>query len=178
MGHTETTMLAATLQRLTQSGLLDVRHAAESSGLDSSAIYKWIAGQRDPSFTNLKHVFMALGRDAQLAILGVMSAGTGWIHTCPPGQLDLNGDGDIDTDDALDAIIGSLDHMSDSLKKLRKLEHKTKPTDTATAELCANCDDVITRVAAAKAIVQFLNQRDDGRRAARMTPAMEAYLRR
>lgn len=172
------TMLAATLQRLASNGQIDVQKAAAISGVDASAIYRWISGDRDPGFTNMHRVFLALPREAQAAILGVLSAGTPWLHTQVPAELDVNGDGDVDLYDVIDAVINV---NEDATKELKLLRENMKAGQSATAaeyvELRECCEDGIHHFVAAMSVIDFLDQLSQRRRQARMTPAMKLHMK-
>lgn len=169
MGDTndkELTVLAETLHRLDDDGAIDIHAAKAYTGISRSTINRWINGDREPGFRHIKQFFLSQSPRVQLAILNVFSAGTNWTHTDLPTDLDINGDGQVDTDDALDALIISLDVVSDSLKQIRK-SRNSKFTDVLTADLCERIDRLVTHAVAGKSVIQFLNLQNNSRRAAR-----------
>lgn len=102
----ECTMLAATLQRLLADGSLTVSAVSNATEIDGSSVYRWAAGQHEPGFSKIALLFRHCGSErVQRELLDLLTRGTPWLAVRLPGDGDVNGDGDVDTDDALASAI-------------------------------------------------------------------------
>lgn len=128
-------MLSRTLQALIDEGRTSAREVGELTGKAPSTVYRWIAGKSEPDFNSIRLLVRHLpDRKAQQSILSVFTAGTNWQVVHSEMELDVNSDGTITADDALDAAIRSTKSSGTSLLHIR--------------EACkignVNSDDVVT----------------------------------
>jgi len=164
----ETTMFASVLQRLHSQGHLDVAKAAQATGLDPSTIYKWIAGATEPGVTNasllVRHCH---DPQVQAALLGVFTAGTPWVASYLPTELDINGDGDVDTRDALIAAIDALDGLAEHLRGVQDVGAKHAISSEELAHIHEHAESAVQGIVASQRVIQWLHDQQQRRRPAR-----------
>jgi len=114
-------MLCETIQRLIESHHTTVKELADVAGYAPSTIYGWLGGvSRFPADAIRAWCSRHPSITVQNAIADVMTGGRATI-TAPltDDDLDVNGDGKIDLNDALDIAIGGIDHASQFLAQVR-----------------------------------------------------------
>jgi hypothetical protein len=113
-------MLSQTLQRIIDQHLTNAKELGDLAGVSTSTVYRWIAGQSQPDFDSIRLLVRHLpNRTAQEAILQAFTAGTDWHCTHQEYELDVNSDGCVDENDALDASIETVKRCGDSLASIR-----------------------------------------------------------
>ena len=113
-------MLVQTLQNLIHEGLTSAKEIGELTGVAPSTVYRWINGQSEPSFNAVRMLIRHLpNREAQARILSAIITGTGWQFAASDNELDVNDDGRVDTDDALDSCIRSVHIAGEALTQVR-----------------------------------------------------------
>ncbi len=113
-------MLKRTLNRMIEKKQTSAREIAEFAGVSTSTVYRWIAGESQPDFDSIRLLVRHLpNRKAQEALLHAFTTGSGWTFTRPDHDLDVNRDGAINSDDALDAAIEAVRTSSHALKEVR-----------------------------------------------------------
>lgn len=113
-------MLASTLQQLIDQDLTNVSEIAELAGVSNSTVYRWISRRSQPDFDAIRLIIRGLPNiEAQQALLSVMTTGTSWRMRSTKMSLDVNHDGKIDTEDALDAAIRVVRGAGQSLTHVR-----------------------------------------------------------
>jgi len=122
-------MLAKTLQRMIDQKQTTARELGDLAGVSASTVYRWLGGQSQPDFDSVRLIVRHM-RDpkCQEAILQVFSAGTSWEYSHQEIELDVNNDGHVDVDDALDATVESVRASADSLQCIRRA-HKGRSLD-------------------------------------------------
>jgi transcriptional regulator with XRE-family HTH domain len=114
-------MLAKTLKRIIDKQFTSAKEISELTGVSQSTVYRWIAGQSQPDFDSVRLLVRLLPDSrAQKAILTAFTAGTDWHVTHMNLELDVNHDGKVDADDALDASCNALKTSSDTLVSIRE----------------------------------------------------------
>jgi len=114
-------MLAGTLQKLIDQKLTTAREIGELTGVAPSTVYRWIRGESEPDFDAVRLLVRHLkNADAIEALLTAFVAGSSWRFYNVETELDVNADGSIDIDDALDSTIGAVRNASRSLSAVRK----------------------------------------------------------
>ena len=112
-------MLAKTLQQIIEDKLTTAREIGELAGVSTSTVYRWVAGESQPDFNSIRLLLRHLPHpDAQEAILSSFAAGTSWLFTRSELELDVNKDGHIDVDDALEAAIATVKAAGESLENV------------------------------------------------------------
>lgn len=96
-------MICATLQGFVESDLLTVKQMAALLDIAPCSIYRYLSGQTEPSWSQVRVLFRQCGRaEAQRALLACLADGTGWLSELITIEADANGDGIIDTNDVMD----------------------------------------------------------------------------
>ncbi|MEM9883883.1 MAG: helix-turn-helix domain-containing protein [Planctomycetota bacterium] len=123
-------MLSKTLQRVIDEKLTTARELGELAGVSTSTVYRWIAGQSQPDFDSIRLLVRHLpDQRAQEEILQVFTSGSDWLCTRLELELDVNDDGRIDAEDALDATIECVKGASESLSAIRASGHSPMTAD-------------------------------------------------
>lgn len=113
-------MLAGTLQQLIDEEQTSVTEIAELAGVSNSTVYRWIARRSQPDFDAVRRIIRGLpSKQAQQALLTVITSGTHWRLRDGEPSLDVNRDGKVDTEDALDAAIRVVRSAGQSLAHVR-----------------------------------------------------------
>ncbi|MEM6755967.1 MAG: helix-turn-helix domain-containing protein [Planctomycetota bacterium] len=154
-------MLAHALQRLINDERTSAKEIAELTGVSTSTVYRWIAGQSQPDFDSIRMLVRHLpNRDAQEAILGVFVQGTTWSAVCQEIELDVNHDGQIDAEDALDATIEAVKAAGQSLAAVRAAARSQRLNPDETLELIARLNTVVNRCTVTqRVLVELADQR-------------------
>ena len=114
-------MLAKTLKRIIDKQFTSAKEISELTGVSQSTVYRWIAGQSQPDFDSVRLLVRLLpDARAQKALLTSFTAGTDWHVTHMNLELDVNHDGKVDADDALDASCNALQTSSQTLLSIRE----------------------------------------------------------
>jgi len=154
-------MLARTLQRLIDDKLTCAREIGELAGVSTSTVYRWIGGQSQPDFDSIRLLVRHLPEArAQEALLSIFSAGTSWEFSHQELELDVNQDGQVDVDDALDATVESVRGTADSLQRIRAA-HKGQPVDAEqTLEIISLLNHIMRQCAITqRVLVQLAEQK-------------------
>ncbi|MEO0587768.1 MAG: helix-turn-helix domain-containing protein [Planctomycetota bacterium] len=154
-------MLAVTLQRLINDEKTSAREIAELTGVSTSTVYRWIAGQSQPDFDAIRLLVRHLpNRECQQAILDVFTQGTHWSTSCHEMDLDINRDGVVDAEDALDATIEAVRAAGQSLATVRTAARDRRLDPDDTLELMARLNTVINRCTLTqRVLVEMAEQR-------------------
>jgi transcriptional regulator with XRE-family HTH domain len=129
-------MLAKTLKRIIDKQFTSAKEISELTGVSQSTVYRWIAGQSQPDFDSIRLLVRLLpDTRAQKALLTAFTAGTDWHVTHMNLELDVNADGKVDADDALDASCNALKTSSDTLLSIREASKGKVLSSDETLEL-------------------------------------------
>lgn len=137
-------MLGKTLQRIIDEKCTTARELGDLAGVSPSTVYRWIAGQSQPDFDSIRMLVRHLPDPrAQQEILQSFTVGTDWHCTRLELELDVNDDGCIDSNDALDASIKAVRGCAESLDRVRASSHKPMNSDE-TLEALALLQNVVS----------------------------------
>jgi hypothetical protein len=137
-------MLASTLERIIEQNLTTVDEIGSLTGVSSSTVYRWMGGQSQPDFETIRLLVRHIRNpDAQRALLTAFTAGTAWQMRYQDEDLDVNGDGHIDANDALDASIRMVRSAGDSLGQIREACRESPPNETHITEAVRVLEEVI-----------------------------------
>jgi transcriptional regulator with XRE-family HTH domain len=147
-------MLAQTLQRLIDHKLTSASEIAELTGVAASTVYRWIKGESEPSFNTVRLLVRHLpNAEAQRDVLATFTAGTDWQFYAISEELDINKDGVIDHEDALDACIESVHAAGEALSQVRLSASDAPNKRSRDDELVHLLSDVIRHSSAAQRIL-------------------------
>lgn len=137
-------MLSRTLQKMIDAQHTTAGEIGELTGKAPSTVYRWISGKSEPDFNSIRLLLRHLpDTKAQQAIMSAFTAGTAWQAIYAEAELDVNDDGRIDADDALDAAIKSVQSCGRSLRGIRKACMEEKISADTTVTVVADLDEVV-----------------------------------
>lgn len=152
-------MLAKTLQRLIDERRTTAREIGELAGVSTSTVYRWIAGQSRPDFDSIRLLVRHLPqRAAQEAILSVFTAGTSWKFEHNELELDVNEDGCVDADDALDASVEAVRSAGESLANIRASMNGKPPNADETLQIVALLTHVVRHCTISQRVLVELSE--------------------
>ena len=150
-------LIAPTLQKLIDDHTTTAKDLGEMAGVSSSTIYRWINGESEPDFDSIRLILHHLtDSNAQLAILTAFMAGTPWTVTNAAGNLDINHDGRIGPEDALDSAILCVSVASDSLQQIRTACRDGKVTQDDAQRVSQLLADVINQCSITQQVVMTI----------------------
>ncbi len=153
-------MLEAALQRIINRKLTTAREIGEMAGVSTSTVYRWISGQSQPDFNSIRLLVRHLpDRRAQEAILSAFVAGTAWQLRHLELELDVNEDGTIDADDALDAAIDAVKAAAKTLQQVRSASRQRGLSAEQTIEVLALLNQVARHCTVTERVLVQLAER-------------------
>ena len=136
-------MLSKTLQMLLDDNLTTAKEIGELSGVSTSTVYRWISGQSQPDHDSIRLLVRHLPNlKAQEAILSSFAAGTGWQFEHLDLELDVNDDGKVDANDALDSAIEMMRNGAETLSQIRASNKDKSMSADETLQLIALLNNV------------------------------------
>lgn len=167
-------MLAGTLQQLIDEELTSVTEIAELAGVSNSTVYRWIARRSQPDFDAIRRVIRSLpSKRAQQALLTVITSGTNWRLRDYQLSLDVNRDGRVDAEDALDAAIRTVRSAGQSLAHVRSSCSAGEVKKQELVDLVGELNEVIHHsTIVQEVLIRLVDQREKrnrSRRQARQT---------
>jgi AcrR family transcriptional regulator len=152
-------MFKTTLQMLIDQGATSAREVAELAGVSTSTVYRWVSGQSQPDFDSVRLLIRHLpNRKAQQALLDVLITGTCWQLSHAELDLDVNHDGRIDTDDALDASVEAVRCAAESLATVRDANRGQSLSADQTLRLIALLNDVVRQCTITQRVLVELSE--------------------
>ena len=153
-------MLAKPLQRVLDQKLTTAKEIGELSGVSTSTVYRWLAGQSQPDFNAVRLLIRHLpDRSAQREILQSFIGGSDWHCQHLELELDVNDDGSIDADDALDAVIETVRCAAESLAQIRAHGHRPMNSDETLAAVSLLGQVVTNCVVTQRVLLDISEQR-------------------
>jgi transcriptional regulator with XRE-family HTH domain len=136
-------MIDLVLRRMIDEKLTTVQELGDLTGVAPSTVYRWMAGQSEPDYKQLRMLLVHLPNvRAQELVLQALTAGTHWRAESEKVELDVNNDGRIDGFDALDVAIQSVQDSTDSLGRIRE----TCRSGKITREEVEKISDLLSRI--------------------------------
>jgi predicted transcriptional regulator len=154
-------MLAKTLQKIIDEKWSTAREIGELAGVSTSTVYRWIAGESQPDFNAVRLLLRHIPHPrAQEAILGVFASGTSWQFLHADLELDINSDGRVDAEDAMDASCKAVRAAAESLQTVRAACRGKSPTAEETLDMIALLNQVVRHCTIAqRVLVEIAEQR-------------------
>lgn len=161
-------MLATVLQDLHARGRLTPGLFVEATGRDHSTLYRYLAGSSQPSYHTIQQLFAHCDdEEIQLALLADFTRGVAIAFSHIPAELDIDGDGDVNMDDVLEAAIAANFELAEWLQDIQKATHDGKVTQVELIQADTLGRRVIASVLAALGILDHIAERQGRRRQAR-----------
>lgn len=152
-------MLSKTLAQLIDRKLTTAREIGELTGVAPSTVYRWIRGESEPDFNAVRLLVRHLHNiDCVEAILTAFTAGSAWRFYNLEGELDVNADGQINIDDALDSTIAAVRSASRSLSAVRKASTDGVIDTQESIELVALLNDVIRQCSITQQVLVYMSE--------------------
>jgi len=116
----ETPMSADVLQRLNQDGVLTIDTMADLFNIQPHSAYPYLV-DREMRYGHVR-TLCRRSKDPRIpaAIYNDLTTGTGFTVVYIDAPLDVDGDGDVDTDDVLGHAISALGHLSNYLAQVQR----------------------------------------------------------
>lgn len=154
-------MLAKTLEHIVEEKWSTAREIGELAGVSTSTVYRWIANESQPDFNSVRLLLRHLTHPkAQEALLNAFASGTSWQFLHNELELDVNSDGRVDVDDAMDASCSAVQGASQSLQGVRAACKGRMPSAEDTLEMIALLNQVIRQCTIAqRVLVDMAEQR-------------------
>jgi len=158
-------MLAKTLRQLVEQQHTNAKEIGELTGVSTSTVYRWLAGQSQPDFDSVRLLIRHLPKqEAQQAILATVTAGTSWAVTNNELELDVNHDGQVDVEDAVDSAIGMVRDAAEALERIRA-SSPTKGLDAEqTLDVVARLNGLAVHCTVTQRVLIELNERRQKRK--------------
>lgn len=152
-------MISAALTNIIEQKLTSVGEISELAGVSPSTVYRWINGQTQPPYDAVRLLVRHLPEPrAQRILLLYTIRGTPWQLRGPHDTLDVNGDGDIDSNDALDSMIRIVRQASLSLAQIRDALREKPLTSEEMMEAVETLEDVAIESCLAQQILARIQE--------------------
>ena len=162
-------MIDKTLQHLIEQKLTSAREISELAGVSTSTVYRWIAGESQPDFNSIRLLLRHMRLpQAQEGLLSAFAAGTDWQFVHNDHDLDVNDDGNVDADDALDASIASMKAAAQSLEKVRTASRDGALTSEQTLRLLSSLNHAVSHATLTQRILVELSDKQEQRKKLRL----------
>lgn len=154
------TMLQSTLKDLAREGILNVPQMARLTGIDDSTFYRWMSGNREPSFTTFLRVFRAGGSELQKPLLDLLTFDTPW--TCYSARdfdsLDVDHNGKVDVHDALQSLSQAIACAGQDVGEVNEAMRDGKLSDDEQQRIDRQITETIRQLLTARAIMSHIHQ--------------------
>lgn len=152
-------MICKTLQKVIDENLTTAREIGDLTGKAPSTVYRWIRGQSEPDFNTVRLLVRHLpNRRAAESILSAFTAGTTWRFYNLEAELDVNADGVIDVNDALDTSIEAVRGAGKALGKVREASKDNIIDKDECIELIGLLNDVIRQCSVTQQILVHMSE--------------------
>lgn len=160
-------MSAEILHRLEQQGVLNAAALADIWSLAPSSCYPYFV-DRELGYSKLRALLRHGGDDRiNEAFHSDLMGGTGFVFMNLPDSLDLDGDGDIDTDDALKSCVGQMAESAEAVRKLHAATADGRIDPQEHAELRHHLDQVLAQAWLTRNVLDYVEAHAPRRRPAR-----------
>lgn len=147
-------MFDKTLQRIIDEKWTTAREIGELAGVSTSTVYRWLSGETQPDFNSVRLLLRHMTHPrAQEALLGCFTSGTTWQFIRNELDLDVNRDGRIDADDAMDASCEAVKAAADHLHQIRGTCRGRMPTSDETLEMISLLNQAVRHCTIAQRVL-------------------------
>jgi len=148
-------LICDTLAGLNDSGDLSVKQLEDALVLAPRSGYPFFS-RRILDAHQLRLLFRATRSEtAQRAILGYLTNGTAWVVEHVAASADINGDGDINTDDIVDGAIQAMQELTAALEAAHAQGRMSRVLRDA-PQITARLNAVITAALTMRRVVDHL----------------------
>lgn len=159
-------MLATALQKMIDSEQTNVTEVAELAGVSNSTVYRWIARRSEPSFDAIRRLIRGLpDSKAQEMLLATIITGTSFRVQNYNLDLDINEDGVVNSEDALDAAIKVVRGAGRSLTSVRAAAVAGKVRKDEVVQLIEELNEVIHHAALVQEVLILMVDKKRRRKA-------------
>ena len=163
----EITMINGILQKLVNDNLLTVRFLADLWNITPQAVYNYFNGT-EPTYGKIRTLFRRSDKpDVQKEILQDLLSGTGWYAAHVEADKDVNGDGDVDLDDAMEAALAAMQNHAEFLHKFYAASQAGKLSEREHAEARRFAATIIESAVLVDRIIEHVAEQQVKRRPAR-----------
>jgi len=160
-------MSSHVLQRLHEQGALTPQQFADLTHLQPHSGYAYY-DQRELNYTKLRMLLRMNDPRIVQAFLDDLLP-SDWAVTQLPGELDIDGDGDVDTDDALKQTTDALRNFANLIESIRASGYEL--SDDERREIAEHVGELIQRLCATRQIVDHIQSHRPRRKRAKRAPA-------
>lgn len=166
----EMPMSADLLQRCVADGSLTVHEIADLLNRSQSCAYDYL-GRTELRYGQARTLFRHADSDGiREAILQDLLPGTGYIAQRIDASLDVDGDGDVDLDDAIAAGIAAVSKAAESLRQLHAASADQRVKADQAQAMLTTLHSLLGQVATTANVVRYLRDLEAKRRPARQMP--------
>jgi transcriptional regulator with XRE-family HTH domain len=148
-------MLASTLQHLIQDKLVTVREVAELTGRGESTVYRWISGESQPDFEEVRLLTRRLKHaEARRRLAEMFTSGMPVTVEWRADVEDSAGEGQRESPAAaLDAGLEALRDVADVLQREREMLRIGQVAESAAVRTIGSIDAAIRHLLVSKGIL-------------------------
>jgi len=168
--ETEQTMSADILQRAREAGAIDAIELSDLFSVSRSAGYDYF-GRTGLSYAQFRTLFRRAANDEvrDLFLIDLLP-GTGYIVQRIDASLDVDGDGDVDTDDAMTSGIDAMADCAQVVKAMRDATSGRALSRADADDLLAALQELVSQAVTTINIVSYLGDQAGRRRKAIQRP--------
>lgn len=154
-------MIATTLQECLEEGLISHPELQDLLNLDRSSVYRYISGQTPLRYDQIRVLVKHIkSPHARSRILTDLLSGTPFVATYIESDLDINGDGDINTRDAIASTAKICEEAASMLNgMLGAMDSPSYMTEENRDIVNGRCDQLIQYMMSVKLIAEHECQR-------------------
>lgn len=163
----ETPLIVELLQRCHRDRLTSIAEIQDLLGVAEATAYSYLSRTEIRAGQLRTLIRRCADPRFRLALLGDLARGTDCIVTPLDPRCDVDGDGDVDTDDAIAAGLRQLDHASGGIRRLHTAAADHRITAEEADDLLADIDRGLAELAQLRNIVAALGEQSSRRRKGR-----------
>ncbi|MEM6394625.1 MAG: hypothetical protein AAF797_17810, partial [Planctomycetota bacterium] len=155
----EIPMIAQLLQQLDRAGALRAPEIADLCGVAESTAYDYISGRTEMKVCRLRSLLHHASDDrVRDLILADLAGNTGYHLVQGSPELDVNGDGDIDTNDVMAAALQTVRDASDAASGIHATSGDGEIDDADLRQIEQQLQLMLNHTMVAMQVARFLNE--------------------